>query len=200
LELSYYADAVGEVPEHTEHISIEPIDIGNGDISPEWGFDIIINGGFLRYGPWADRQRYYRLIFFLTMVLIIPRAELQRAFFPPAYHDGEVTPLLRPGDKRMWTALRVFVELRGGTTLQLPFREASKVYNSLLLLAQFTLYWCRIGNGMGKLKFRRDNGYGSLLQSIYLWGIALRLAILCPWLRVRLAINLFWISIWILWW
>jgi hypothetical protein len=27
----------------------------------------------------------------------------------------------------MWTALRVFIELRGGTTLQLPFREASKV-------------------------------------------------------------------------
>lgn len=57
MELSYYADAVGEVPEHTEHVNIESIDIGNGDVSPEWGFDIIICGGFLRYGPWADRQR-----------------------------------------------------------------------------------------------------------------------------------------------
>lgn len=57
LELSYYADVAGDVPECSEYISVEPIDIGNGDISPEWGFDIIINGGFLRYGPWADRQR-----------------------------------------------------------------------------------------------------------------------------------------------
>jgi hypothetical protein len=57
LELSYHADAVGEVPAHTEHVNIESIDVGNGDISPEWGFDIIISGGFLRYGPWADRQR-----------------------------------------------------------------------------------------------------------------------------------------------
>jgi len=57
LELSYYADAVGEVPEHTEHVNAESIDIGNGDISPEWGVDIIISSGFLRYGPWADRQR-----------------------------------------------------------------------------------------------------------------------------------------------
>jgi hypothetical protein len=57
VELSYYADAVGEVPEHAEQVNIESIDIGNGDISPEWGFDIIISGGFLKYGPWADRQR-----------------------------------------------------------------------------------------------------------------------------------------------
>jgi hypothetical protein len=57
LELSYYADAVGEVPEHTDYVNTESIDVGNGDISPEWGFDIIISGGFLRYGPWADRQR-----------------------------------------------------------------------------------------------------------------------------------------------
>ena len=27
----------------------------------------------------------------------------------------------------MWTGLKVFVELRDGVTLQLPFREASKV-------------------------------------------------------------------------
>ena len=57
LELSYYVDVVGEVPEHTEHVNIESVDVGNGDISPEWGFDIIISGGFVRYGPWADRQR-----------------------------------------------------------------------------------------------------------------------------------------------
>lgn len=60
LELTYYVDVVGEVPSD----SVEPryagggiYDIGNGDTSPEWGLDLVIYGGTLRYGPWADRQR-----------------------------------------------------------------------------------------------------------------------------------------------
>ncbi|KAG5648497.1 hypothetical protein DXG03_003108 [Asterophora parasitica] len=113
LELSYYFDAVGEVPplaDHRENLGIDLIDVGNGDVAPEWGFDITVSGGVVRYGPWADRQR----------------AELQKAFFPPTHHDGEVTPPLRPGDKRLWTAMRVFVELRDNTILHIPFREASK--------------------------------------------------------------------------
>jgi hypothetical protein len=57
LELTYYADVVGEVPTATELAGNTTSDINNGDTDPEWGFDIIINGGFLRYGPWADRQR-----------------------------------------------------------------------------------------------------------------------------------------------
>ena len=32
-------------------------DISNGEADPEWGFDVIIYGGFLRYGLWADHQR-----------------------------------------------------------------------------------------------------------------------------------------------
>lgn len=60
LEVSYYADIVGYVPPFphgTEHFGLESIDIGNGDISPEWGIDLVITGGTLTYGPWADRQR-----------------------------------------------------------------------------------------------------------------------------------------------
>lgn len=59
LELSYYFDVVGEVPAHegTNNVGIESMNIGNGDVAPEWGFDITVSGGFLRYGPWADRQR-----------------------------------------------------------------------------------------------------------------------------------------------
>lgn len=64
----------------------------------------------------------------------VNRAELQKAFFPPTYQDGEVTPLLHPGDKRTWTALRVFIELRDSTTLQIPFREPSKVCFLRLIL------------------------------------------------------------------
>jgi len=114
LELTYYVDVVGQVPPlpHADPFSRgDVIDIGNGDTAPEWGFDLIISGGTLKYGPWADRQR----------------VELQRVFFPPTYQNIEVTERLKPGESRLWSALNVFIELRDETTVQIPFREASKV-------------------------------------------------------------------------
>ena len=62
LELLYYADVVGVVPAETSQHptsshNLDPFDIGNGDLPPEWGIDFVVKGGFLRYGPWADRQR-----------------------------------------------------------------------------------------------------------------------------------------------
>lgn len=60
LELLYYADSVGEVPRDAEEhprVAGDPFDIGNGGLPPEWGIDIGIRGGVLRYGPWTDRQR-----------------------------------------------------------------------------------------------------------------------------------------------
>jgi hypothetical protein len=60
LELSYYCDVPGKVPVNPRRMGsegLEAFDIGNGDLSPEWGFDIVVHGGFMRYGPWADRQR-----------------------------------------------------------------------------------------------------------------------------------------------
>lgn len=60
LELSYYADVVGEVPAELDGpkgMGLESYDIGNGDLPPEWGIDLVIRNGVLRYGPWADRQR-----------------------------------------------------------------------------------------------------------------------------------------------
>ncbi|KDQ57525.1 hypothetical protein JAAARDRAFT_69639 [Jaapia argillacea MUCL 33604] len=113
LELIYYTDVVGQVPTEHGHRGaevLESFDIGNGDFPPEWGVDLVIHSGFIRYGPWADRQR----------------AELQKVFFPPSYLDSTPTPRLKPGDTRTWTSLKVFVELRDGTTLHIPFREASK--------------------------------------------------------------------------
>jgi hypothetical protein len=110
LELCYYTDVVGEVPSLGEGSPIFP-GIGNGpDTDPEWGIDLVIQDGVVRYGPWADRQR----------------SELQKVFFPSTFQDNEKTGKLRPGDNRLWTHLQVFVELRGDTTLQIPFREPSK--------------------------------------------------------------------------
>ncbi|EAU91786.1 hypothetical protein CC1G_04554 [Coprinopsis cinerea okayama7 len=113
LELTYFVDVVGEVPPlpHVDPFSRgDIVDVGNGGTAPEWGFHLVVKSGFIRYGPWADRQR----------------AELQRAFFPPSYQDTQPTTRLKPGDKRLWTALQVFIELRDETTLHIPFRESSK--------------------------------------------------------------------------
>ncbi|KAI0035556.1 hypothetical protein K488DRAFT_82999 [Vararia minispora EC-137] len=110
LTLSYYVDVVGPAPSCPAPSTGGNLELGNGGDPPEWGIDFMIQGGSVRYGPWADRQR----------------AELQRAFFPASYADTEPTERLQPGMSRVWTALRVFVELRDGTTLYVPFREPSK--------------------------------------------------------------------------
>ena len=52
LELEYFVDVVGDVPPGGGGD-----EIGNGDVPPDWGVDLVIKGGTLRYGPWADRQR-----------------------------------------------------------------------------------------------------------------------------------------------
>lgn len=52
---------------------------------------------------------------------------MQRTFFPPVYQDHDVSSQLKPGDKRVWSALKVLVELRNETSLHIPFREPSKV-------------------------------------------------------------------------
>ena len=57
FELSYYVDVAGVVPVESRSVDREGLEVGNGDVSPEWGLDIVVHGGFLRYGPWADRQR-----------------------------------------------------------------------------------------------------------------------------------------------
>lgn len=78
--------------------------------------------------------------------------ELQRTFFPPTYQDAECTRRLQPGDQRVWTALKVFVELRDDTTLHIPFREASKVSDDSAVVRFFitgtdNLLGVRIGSG-----------------------------------------------------
>ncbi|KAG7098617.1 hypothetical protein E1B28_000539 [Marasmius oreades] len=111
LELLYYVDVAGEVPSQVNGtITSTTLDIGNGDAGPEWGIDLVVVGGTIRYGPWTDRQR----------------AELQRAFFPSTYQTADPTTRLQPGDQRLWTAFKVFIEFRQEVVLHVPFREASK--------------------------------------------------------------------------
>lgn len=114
LELEYYADSVGAVPtkdrRRTNVAGLEPFDIGNGDLSPEWGVDVKIKGGTVNYGPWTDRQR----------------AELQRLFTPASLFDGKASERLEPGDARVHTALKIFIEFSASTVVRVPTREPSK--------------------------------------------------------------------------
>lgn len=57
LELTYLVDIVGDVRPHEEQTHPELYEFGNGDVSPEWVLEFVIHGGFLKYGPWTDRQR-----------------------------------------------------------------------------------------------------------------------------------------------
>ncbi len=58
LDVAYYFDAPGLVPAEIDLSSEnDHFNIGNGDTDPEWGIDIVIYKGAIRYGPWTDRQR-----------------------------------------------------------------------------------------------------------------------------------------------
>lgn len=111
IDLTYYADVAGYVPQrNAARTSSDKPDIGNGDLSPEWGVDIRLNGGTLTYGPWTDRQR----------------VAVQNAFFPPAYFNTEPTQFLQPGDRRLHAALKIFVDFSESITFRLPTREPTK--------------------------------------------------------------------------
>jgi hypothetical protein len=76
------------------------------------------------------------------------RVELQRTFFPSPYRDITPNARLKPGDRRVWQSMKVFVELRESTTLQIPFREASKVGEHLSSLPHFSVL-SHLGLAMG---------------------------------------------------
>lgn len=73
-----------------------------------------------------DRGEFLVIHILRGFLTVCQRAHLQRTFFPPTFQDMDVSQRLKPGDKRIWTAMKIFVELREETTLNIPFREASK--------------------------------------------------------------------------
>ncbi|KAI9672470.1 MAG: hypothetical protein M1817_003236 [Caeruleum heppii] len=116
VAMSFYWDVPGLVHNPTlgaaEASNQAPGDI-NGDVPPEWGIDLVIQGGTVNYGPWTDRQR----------------ALLQAMFFPQTYADAVPAKALSPGDSRVSTVFKLFVELREEVLLRLPTREESKDSN-----------------------------------------------------------------------
>lgn len=90
---------------------LEAMDVGNGDLAPEWGIDFVIHGGQVNYGPWADRQR----------------RSLQETLFPATFYAKRPTETLEPGRTRLHVALKILVEIRNELKIRLPTREPSKV-------------------------------------------------------------------------
>ncbi|KAK9359548.1 hypothetical protein V1504DRAFT_476891 [Lipomyces starkeyi] len=110
--LTFYYDVAGKVPMgiSTPVEKLEGADIGNGGHAPQWGIDVYLRGATIQYGPWADRQRVI----------------LQSMFFPVAKVNCEPRENLQPGEDRVATEFKVYVEMDDSTILRVPIREPSR--------------------------------------------------------------------------
>lgn len=113
IAMSFYWDVPGLVP-ISRNTSYRPLERAvediNGEQPPDWGVDLKIFGGNIRYGPWADRQR----------------ADLQSIFFPSLHKDALPAKRLKPGNSRISTVFKLLIEIEDQTTLGIPTREESK--------------------------------------------------------------------------
>ncbi|XP_020299517.1 uncharacterized protein KIAA1109 isoform X4 [Pseudomyrmex gracilis] len=115
MEVYYYMDEPGVVPEHPEMIRLV-----NGDMveamPPIWGIDIKCGKGTdFSYGPWADRQREH----------------LFKFFFPNDYQPLKVTKSPKPGDKRQVQSFDIRLSTLNEATIDILFsknRETNAVH------------------------------------------------------------------------
>ncbi|TPX34646.1 hypothetical protein SmJEL517_g02685 [Synchytrium microbalum] len=110
--LNYYYDCPGPVPARSMKARAFDVDIGNGDLPPQWGIDLLANNASLFYGPWTDRQR----------------SHLQHFFYPPSYTNQEPARILGANDLRVHTVFKILLQFTGNSSWQIPLREASKDY------------------------------------------------------------------------
>ncbi|KAL5601153.1 hypothetical protein BROUX41_005958 [Berkeleyomyces rouxiae] len=102
---------VPELPDPTLRSKEDPYATNiNGEIPPAWGINIIIKGGVVNYGPWADRCR----------------AELQNVFFPTLCKNAVPAPPIRPGEYRVPTQFQMYLQLDDNVTVRILTREDSK--------------------------------------------------------------------------
>ncbi|XP_057320080.1 bridge-like lipid transfer protein family member 1 isoform X4 [Microplitis mediator] len=115
MEVYYYMDEPGVVPEHPEMIRL-----ANGDMveamPPIWGIDVKCGKGTdFSYGPWADRQREH----------------LFKFFFPNDYQPMKITKSPRPGDKRQVQSFDIRLSTLNEATVDILFsknRETNAVH------------------------------------------------------------------------
>jgi len=111
--MNFYWDVVGPVPDRRDLSDVKSGDETaniNGDLPPEWGIDLSFKGALINYGPWADRQR----------------ADIQRVFFPSLCKDAVPSKKLMPGQLRVPTEFKLYIEFVDETVLRVPIREESK--------------------------------------------------------------------------
>ncbi|TVY91331.1 Protein CSF1 [Lachnellula willkommii] len=111
--MSFYWDVVGTVPDQTVQVDMKRDKDSsniNGDPPPEWGLDLSLKGAIVNYGPWADRQR----------------ADIQRVFFPSLCKDATPAKNLMPGQFRVPTEFKLYIEFDDETILRVPMKEESK--------------------------------------------------------------------------
>lgn len=156
LDLTYYADTPGIVPTPEEADVInEPDEMGNVEPPPEYGLDITIHGGIVKYGPWADRQR----------------DALQRAFAPSIFFDSAPKARLQPGETRVHTDIILNIFLAEETTFRMPTREPSKdwIFDNANPDAERRYGWLDVSVGANssivftQAQFATSHGYDAML-------------------------------------
>lgn len=111
IHLNFYWDLPGQITE--DHIGLPAnsvVDEVNMSTPPAYGLDLTVKGGFVNYGPWADRLRL----------------EIQTAFVPNSYHSASPASTLNVGELRQNTVMTIRVDLEEEVTLRVPTRERSK--------------------------------------------------------------------------
>lgn len=111
-KITYYYDAPGLVPQFVEptDTDFDGVDIGNSGPPPLTGLDVSLSHVSINYGPWADRQRF----------------SIQQMLFPTICRDSEPHSRLKPGDRRIYTRFKFFVNVEDEGVFRIPLREPSK--------------------------------------------------------------------------
>ncbi|EXJ72708.1 uncharacterized protein A1O5_03855 [Cladophialophora psammophila CBS 110553] len=111
VHFKFFWDMPGNVTEeHADLARHAHVDDINMSKPPAYGMDLTVKGGFVNYGPWADRLRI----------------EIQTAFFPNPYRSVSPAPSVKVGDVRQYTVMTIRVDLEDEVTLRVPTRERSK--------------------------------------------------------------------------
>lgn len=136
LELYFYMDEAGYVPEQPLLLTL-----ANGDVveaaPPIWGIDIKCGKGTdFSYGPWADRQR----------------DNLYKFFFPPDFHQMEITKPPKPGDRRMMQNFDITLSTLSEATIDILFsknKETNAVHINIGAgsYLEATLPWITLQDG-----------------------------------------------------
>lgn len=107
----------------------------------------------------------------------VPRSAIQTSFTPTVPFDAAPTPRLVPGDTRIHTSLKIFIEFSDTVELQIPTREPSKDWqydpatsSSVVNLATRPFGWFVVEAGPGSTftyllpTVAAKDGFDSLLE------------------------------------